>query len=631
MGLRQKLRYRFDNYMARGVGAQILLLAVATLVLIGLAVAVIMIFGFAIENDDHTKESIGKTSWRALNHTLDPGNLGGDTAGWGFLFVMLVATIGGLFVVSALIGVLNQGFGSAIEKLRRGRSVVVEENHIVILGWGPKIGTLLRELAIANMNVRGACAVILADRDKVEMDHDIAEEMAEWKKYLRVVTRSGSMMSLQDLQLVSLATSKAVIVLAPELHADGTAMLPNESDTIVLKALLAIAKTAPDSKLHVVAEIFEEHNEPVARIVAGEKASLIVAAPLISRLLVQTGRQSGLSTVYSELLDFEGVEIYVEPAPAVTGKTFQEAVFLYDTSTVIGVYTKAGETLVPPNFDRVFDAEDQLIAITEDDDTLIADGKKQVDLAKIVATAPEHVHKQDRTLILGTSPRLPLVLRELDGYLAPGSEVVIVGEAVAGLTMPALANMKATFHEGDVTSRPELDKLDVTAFDHVLVLSETVGRTQELADARTTVTLLFLRDIERTSGKRVPITSEILEIENRDLASVAEADDFIVSNTLVSLMVSMVAENPHLVEVFDELFSAGGYEIYLKPADHYVALGEVTFGTVCEAALRREEIAIGVRYGKRVKDDNFGVVLNPKKTTAIKLAAGDSVIVLAED
>ncbi|HEY0255028.1 MAG TPA: hypothetical protein VGC41_26055, partial [Kofleriaceae bacterium] len=264
-----------------------------------------------------------------------------------------------------------------------------------------------------------------------------------------------------------------------------------------------------------------------------------------------------------------------------------------------------------------------------------ADGTKAIDATRIVATAPEHVHRPDRTLILGTSPRLLLVLKELDSYVAAGSEVVIVGEAVesalAGLDVDAFANMKVAFRAGDVTSRPQLDELAVTTFDHVLVLSETVGRTQELADARTTVTLLFLRDIERKSGKRVPITSEILEIENRDLASVAEADDFIVSNTLVSLMVSMVAENPHLVEVFDELFSAGGYEIYLKPADHYVTLGEVTFGTVCEAALRRDEIAIGLRFAARVKEPTFGVILNPAKHATVTLAAGDSVIVLAED
>ncbi|MGC4065439.1 MAG: hypothetical protein QM784_12480 [Polyangiaceae bacterium] len=38
-------------------------------------------------------------------------------------------------------------------------------------------------------------------------------------------------------------------------------------------------------------------------------------------------------------------------------------------------------------------------------------------------------------------------------------------------------------------------------------------------------------------------------------------------------MVSQVAENPHLVRVFEELFSSEGYEIYLKPASDYVKNG----------------------------------------------------------
>ncbi len=624
----RRLRYHFDNLMARGVGAQILLLAFATLVLIALVVATLFSLGFVPADDQGVHDSLGKVVWKALNHTLDPGNLGGDSGGWGFLFVMLFATIGGLFVVSALIGVLNQGFVGVIDSLRRGKSAVVEKDHTVILGWGPKIATLLRELAEAHQNVRGACVVVLADRDKVEMDAEIAEAMKG--KRLRVVTRSGSVMAMEDLALLDLPASKSVIVLAPEKHADGTPMEGHESDTIVLKSLLAIAKVAPEQQLHIVAEIFDERTESVARLVAGDKAALILAAPLISRLLVQTGRQSGLSAVYSELLDFEGVEIYQAPGTDVVGKTFRDAVFAYDTSTLIGVYTAAGEMQVPPALDRVFGEGDQVVVISEDDDTILANGTRAIDAAQVIAQAPEHVHVPDRTLILGASPRLPVVLRELDSYVAPGSAVVVYGEQLVAPKVE-LANLSTSFHAGDITSRGVLDQLDLASFDHVLVLSETTGRTQEMADARTTVTLLYLRDIERKTGTKIPITSEILEIQNRDLASVAEADDFIVSNALVSLMVSQVSENPHLVEVFDELFTAGGYELYLKPVEHYVTTGDVSFATVCEAALHRDELAIGYRLTAKAKEPGFGVVVNPNKRTLVTLGAGDKIIVLAED
>lgn len=196
----------------------------------------------------------------------------------------------------------------------------------------------------------------------------------------------------------------------------------------------------------------------------------------------------------------------------------------------------------------------------------------------------------------------------------------------------ALTNMSASTKRGDMTDRALLEELAVIEYDHVLVLSESGGRTQELADARTTVALLHLRDIAGRADCKLPITSEILDIENRDLATVAEADDFIVSNTLVSLMMSQISENPHLVRVFEQLFSSGGYELYLKPAHDYVEDGNRPFALVCEAALRRNEIAIGYRLASmsRDVDRGFGVVVNPPKRVAVPFGTGDKIIVLAE-
>src|SRR5438552_9797931 len=184
--------------------------------------------------------------WKALMRALDAGTLAGDVAGWTFLFVMLFVTLGGIFVLSALIGIINQGFTSMIERLRRGHSAVIETGHTVILGWGPKILTLIRELAEANANQPDACVAVLADRDKVEMDAVIAAVMAaviageRRGKRMRVVTRRGSTMSPADLQLTALAAAKSIIVIAPEHAADGAALAAHESDIVVLKTLLAI-------------------------------------------------------------------------------------------------------------------------------------------------------------------------------------------------------------------------------------------------------------------------------------------------------------------------------------------------------------------------------------------------------
>jgi hypothetical protein len=626
MSLRQRARYRFDNLMARGVGAQILLLAVFTVVIVAITVVLMFVLGVAPKNEQGGSESSAMLAWKSLMHTMDAGTLGGDSGSWTYLFVFLFATIGGLFVVSALIGVLNQGFGTMLDRLRRGRSVVVERDHTVILGWTPKIFTLLHELAEASRNKRGAAVVILADRDKVEMDGEIAEAMRGQK--LRVITRRGSTMSTEDLGLVSLQTSKAVLVLGSDDNSD--------SDTVVLRTLLAIQKIAADHPLHIVAELFDEKSEPVARMVVGKRAALMLAAPLVSRLLVQTGRQSGLSLVYTELLDFGGCEIYVTKEPKLAGKTFRDAVFSFGTSTLLGIFTKDGEMMLPPPFDRTLTADDLIVTISEDDDTIVLDGAGAVDEGAINVAPARSSRRNERTLVLGASRRLPLVLRELDSYVAPGSETIVHGEnaraTLATLDLATLANMKVTVEDSDVTERDLLESLDITQFDHILLLSELNDRTQEMADARTTITLLFLRDITQRAGKRVPMTSEILEIQSRDLAAVSEADDFIVSNSLVSLMMSQLAENPHLVHVFDELFSSKGYELYVKPLSEYLDAGAATYATLCEAALRRKEIAIGYRLAKLARDPSaaYGVKVNPPKREQVRFTHDDHVIVLAE-
>jgi hypothetical protein len=229
------------------------------------------------------------------------------------------------------------------------------------------------------------------------------------------------------------------------------------------------------------------------------------------------------------------------------------------------------------------------------------------------------------------------VLRELDAYAADGSETTVLGatdpaEVLAEIDGD-LNHMKLTVQAGDITDRGVLERLDVSSFDQVIVLSETEGRTQEMADARTTVALLYLRDIQRGAAVKVPITSEILEIQNQALASVAEPDDFIVSNTLISLLVSQVAENPYLKGVFDKLFTSQGHELYLRPATDYVQAGDLPFAVVSEAALRRGEIAVGYRRAETARDaaQGFGVVLNPSKQGRVTLGAQDKIVVLADN
>lgn len=634
--LNQKLRYRFDELMARGPSAQIAMLGLLSLALIVLTACIVLFAGLATVEEGAEPPGFGALVWQSLMHTMDAGTLGGDAGTWAFRFVMLFITLGGIFVLSALIGILNGAIEGLLETLRKGKSFVVETRHTIILGFTPKVLTLLTELAEANGNVRGASVVVLADRDKVEMDDEIDKHMGG--RRLKVVTRSGSPLTLEDLAITNLDDAKTIIVVAPE--GDGEPMDPALADTIVLKTLLAVAKLR-QGKLrgaHVVAELQDERTLQVARLVVREEAALIVTPPLVSRLLVQTGRQSGLSAVYTELLDFGGCEIYIKAEGKLAGRTFREGLAGYEDSILMGVLTADGQLHLPPSLDRLFVAGDKVIAISLDDDTVVLNARGRGAEAALIAPAPAYLGpKVERTLVLGASQRLDRVLHELDAYVAEGSETLIVGEderAAERLSAKTTyGHMRVVCQTGDITDRAVLDALPIAGVDHVLVLSETEGRTQELADARTLITLLHLRDIARKAGLKVAVTTEMLDIRNQVLASVAEPDDFIVSNRLVSLLMAQVAENPHLVRIFEGLFSPEGHEIYLKPATNYILAGqEADFYTVTEAAARQGQVALGYRLAGTAKDaeTGYGVVVNPKKSARVRFGADDRVIVLAE-
>jgi len=178
-----------------------------------------------------------------------------------------------------------------------------------------------------------------------------------------------------------------------------------------------------------------------------------------------------------------------------------------------------------------------------------------------------------------------------------------------------------------------LETLKVHTFEHIIVLAYKQTLDTQRADGKTLITLLQLRDIEERTGVDLNIVSEMLDDRNRELAEVTNADDFIVSDKLISLLLSQVSENQKLTDVFDQLFSSEGSEIYLRPAAEYVTPGSpVDFYTVLEAARRRGETAIGYRVQADAHNaqKGYGVTVNPLKSASITFTASDRVIVLTE-
>ena len=116
--------------------------------------------------------------WMSMLRTLDPGTMGGDERrALGFVFGMLAVTFGGIFIISALIGILNTGLQEKLAELRKGRSRVLERDHVVILGWSQQIFAVIQELLAGGAGRSKTSIVVLADRDRVAMEAEIRDKV----------------------------------------------------------------------------------------------------------------------------------------------------------------------------------------------------------------------------------------------------------------------------------------------------------------------------------------------------------------------------------------------------------------------------------------------------------------------
>ena len=630
--LREKLKYLFDNYMSRGTLALILGLGIASFALICFAAAIVTFGGKVMRPEDMENITFIEALWGSLMRTLDPGTMGGDI-GWGFRFMMLFVTLGGVFIVSALIGVLNTGLDEQLNHLRKGRSRVLEKNHTLILGWSSQIFTIISELMIANENKTNARIVVLANQDKVEMEETIHERV-KTKGSTRFIVRSGNPIDINDLELGSPHTARSIIILPPET---------DDPDSYVIKTVLALTNN-PDRReepYHIVTQIRDRKNLDVVRMIGTkDKVFPLMTGDLIARVVAQTSRQSGLSLVYTELMNFGGDEIYFQQEPNLSGKTFGEALLAYEDSTVMGLRQQDGTILLNPPMDMRIEPGDYLFALSEDDDTVILSRRASIPIEEglIRTTGKAQKRGPERALLIGWNRSARMIVQELDAYVAKGSQVTVLaddGRARQDIQVceKKLENQKLTYIPGDTTNRELLDSLSIMEYDHVIVLSASGLETQE-ADARTLVTLLHLRDIVSKDETPFSIVSEMLDLRNRELAEVAQVDDFIVSEHLISLMLAQLSEDDNLYDVFQDIFKPEGAEIYLKPVDDYVETDQpLTFYTVVEAARRRGETAIGYRKVDESNDAkaNYGVHTNPNKSEKVIFSSDDKIIVVAEE
>jgi Trk K+ transport system NAD-binding subunit len=611
---RARLRYRFDNALARGPMVIIAYLAILSVVVMVVAAVIAFVadFTFGGANGHGFAEEL----WQSMLRTLDAGSFAADVH-WPTRLLGLAITLTGIFLAGSLIGLIANAVDQRVEDLRRGHGPVIESGHTLILGWSPQVPRIISELVIANESERSAAVVVLARGDKTAMEQAVREQIDDTRS-TRVVCRSGNPGLPDDLRRVGVTEARSIIAVRDE-----------DGDAGVVKAVLGVRAVDPTlSGAHIVAELTEADNARTLQAVTGGAVLTVSSDDVVAEVAAQACLRSGLAAVFADLLDFDGCELYFTPAGELGGHAYRDSLLAYETSAVIGRLTADGSVELNPDGDAVLAPDDQLIVVAEDDSTIVCTGV--VPPPPVAAVGTVAAAEPVRVLVVGWSGFGAKVLRELDEFLPAGSHIEVRldpdladADAVGGLAME-----HATLEVHLDASGPDalLALGGHAPPDQVVVLGYRDSLSVDDADARTLLTLLALRATWPAAEiEHVRIVAELLDQRNLVLADPVGADDLIVSDALTSLLMAQLSEHAELHAVFEELFDADGASVELLPAPTLVGPEAVSFATIVTAAAAVGASAFGYR-----RAGTGEVMINPAKATTVALGADDQVIVIAD-
>jgi Castor and Pollux, part of voltage-gated ion channel/Calcium-activated potassium channel slowpoke-like RCK domain len=610
-------KYYFDNALAKNSNFLIFIILIAFLL------------GFIMTSVEYSLETIDKESsfndnwWNSFASVLKIQAKGEN---WAARFIKFLYWSFSIMVSGFVIGFLSSKISALTKNLNKGKSNIIKRDHILIIGWSNNIFAILKELNIANESDKSTVVVIFSEIPNEEMQ-DRLKTVNKSLKSMRIVTRSGNTTNPDELKITNPNQARSIIVLNNE----------EKNDPKVVTATLALCSILENKEISIIVSIIHSRYAEAIKKIRNFDIIPVLAENVISNVTAQACRERGLGLVIVDFLDFDGDELYYKEVPELKGKTYGEALLSFEKSSLIGLVSHDGALTMSPAADHVILDDQDLILVAEDDSTIHYQSAIKINE---ITTPAEYSGKIDpnKMLFVGWSATGLEIFNSMAGFLPPGSEIDIIyikdfvnddnlSERFDGLdiTVKYQGTDDQMFDIEDVISKND--------YEDIIVLGYTDELSAEEADTLTLLKALQLDSAAERTGKEFRTITQLLNSNKADLAKIGSEKELIVSDNLSALLMAQLVENPHLINVFNDLFESQGSSINVHLAEKYIGLGqEVSYAQIVANASKLGESAIGVMLAAEDESDRAeGLQLNPPKSMMVKLNQGDKVIVVSHE
>lgn len=606
---REKLLYWFDGKMSGGSLGLIKLLTMVTIAAAVTIACILHMAGVAAGEAD----SFASELWNSFASILNSWFPSFEDGWMGYVIMMSLASIFGLLVTSVLIGIISTAMEEKIESLKKGNVRVMEENHIVVLGFEAGEYALIQEL-VAGADKRPCCIVLAAEMDREKME-DCIRDNVKCPKNVRILCRSIDIFDPLALERCSISSCRTVLI------------TPTDNDRTV-RLVLAVTRAlykVTDRKIRTIA-VLSKNDYRIPHVMEEKYGVMLLrSSDTIAKIMAHSCTQPGLSKVMLEMFHFDGSEMHIVSLPGMEGLTFEELVCRIDDAAPMGIY-KGKELYLNPDPGMVVEQGDRLLVFCEE-----SDSARLTDAASLppidASSVYDGLKDAGRVVIIGYNPFLATILYDLPenvGYVTLANvEEQFRNEALEAADKRE-SKMSVTFFEKDVSDLDALTELAKTA-EHIVVLCP-YNRPEDSADLSNIFMIMSLRDIRDRLKLNYNITTELKRENNQNLLIPDSETEFVVSSNMSSLFLAQLSESPDLLSAFNDLLTNEGSEIYLKEPSEMHCGGEMSVLELRRRLLSLRYLLIGV-----MKDEGLEPDFNLTLSDRVCLNPGDKLIVLGEN
>lgn len=624
-------------------------------------------------------DAIGKTYF-TLNNV--PGmDCTSDDTPRGTLVLNLIHILS-LFTFAILVGILTDDISEAVEKVTTGNFPVPERDHTVLMGWNTQTIPILNQiLQLQQRDPKGTFSLpilILAEKEKEDMDAELLDEFGPTVLGKTILTRQGRLSSKDDMFRVAAGQARTVMFLHGE---DGAAADDDDAEeeeeevglqvdgkTKLLASLanlkaLGINETANQNLIFQARVSPEEswEQDPICKYMlesldSGDRkyrTTLVYDMKSLTDVMAQCASQPGLAAVFRTLFERSGaaddVSHMIGKFPSLVGKTFGEARRHFDGSVILcGILPQdqSSSGLNPPD-DYVIQETDRVFYLSTKQESVKL-RREPTPLpevpARVLNRARPHAPGQKYVIVAHMDDPSQLIDSLVESIeqqeMSSPSTITVLTPYPLPEEPKGNRKVRVKYLSGELTDPELFLEAGVETADSVIFQLIGDAYTVPEKDAQTLHTILQIHGIlDASNVQREKPLGIVCNIHDPEMIEVIDAMvhdvpnkhlcvDYIEPTKLLGGILTQIASEPDLRDVFEDLFDADGQEIYVKPLSHYglSAEGQSIKWDVLQEVTRTDGDLL---CGYVTKDEE--VYLAIPTDVSVTLEEGDRLIVLAED